>query len=63
VEARYRKEESASVGREAVRVKAKAGGDLAAARFGRGRLEDLRAAHEKVFPTCAGYLNHPSQYE
>ncbi len=62
LEARYGKEEAAAIAREAVRLKGEAAGELAAARFGRGGFENLRAAHAAGYPTTEVLEAGPTRY-
>jgi len=62
LEARYGKAEAAAVAREAVRLKARFAGEFAAARFGKGGLEQLAAAHKAGFPEIEVLELTPQRY-
>lgn len=51
LERRYGKEVAREVATEVVRRKAEVAGEMAAARFGKGGLQQLAAAHRASFPT------------
>ncbi len=62
LEARYGKEEAAAVASEAVRLKAQAAGEVAAARFGKGGFENLAAAQKAGFPEIEILEMSPTRY-
>jgi len=62
LERRYGKEVAREVAAEVVRLKAEAAGEMAAARFGKGGLEQLAAAHRAGFPGIQILELTPTRY-